>query len=203
MRIRLDVRDLLLASWETGREEVERAVPPGAEPALVDGRYLVSLVSFRVRGGRVGVAPVLPFAQLNVRTYVTWKDEPAVLFLGSRVTAGGLPGIVFGAPYRSARLRVRPGEVRAPGLGLSLSYRLGAPADPGELGRHELGLFESGGLKGIRIRRGPAEWQAVELLEPARADLLLAYGFTPRGEPDLMYAARASFQTESAAKLAY
>jgi Uncharacterized conserved protein (COG2071) len=202
VRIRLEVHDLLLASWETGRETIERVAPPGAEPVLVDGRYLVSLVSFRVRGGRVGIAPILPFAQLNVRTYVTWKDEPAVLFLGSRVTAGGLPAIVLGAPYRGARLRVRPGEARAPGLGVSLRYRPGAPADPGELGRHELGLFEDGGLKGIRIRRGPAEWQAAELLEPARADVLLGFGFAPRGEPVLVYAANASFETEPATDLA-
>lgn len=202
MRIRLDVHDLLLASWETDRETIAGVTPPGAEPAAVDGRHLVSLVSFRVSGGRVGFLPVLPFSQLNIRTYVTWKDEPAVLFLGSRVTAGGLPGLVLGAPYRSARLRVRPGEARAPGLGLSLRYRPGGEADPGQLGRHELGLFEDGGLKGIRIRRGPAEWQGAELLEPARADVLLAYGFAPRGEPELVYAARASFETEPAEKLA-
>jgi hypothetical protein len=201
VRIRLDVHDLLLASWETDREAVERVAPPGTEPASVDGRHLVSLVSFRVRGGRVGVLPALPFSQLNIRTYVTWKDEPAVLFLGSKVTPGGLPGLLLGAPYKSARLRVRSGELRAPGLGLSLRYRPGGPADPGELGRHELGIVEDNVLKAIRIRRGPAEWQGAELLEPARSDVLLAYGFSPRGDPDLIYTARASFETQPPAKI--
>ncbi|HEY7003366.1 MAG TPA: DUF2071 domain-containing protein [Gaiellaceae bacterium] len=201
MRIRLDVRDLLIASWETDRGAVERVAPPGVEPAVVGGRHLVSLVSFRVRTGRVGIAPVLPFSQLNVRTYVTREEEPAVLFLASRVTPGGLPGLVLGAPYKSARLRLRTGEARAPGLGLSLRYRPAAASDPGELGRHELGLFEDGGLKAIRIRRGPADWLAADLLEPARADVLLAYGFAARGDPELLYARRASFETEPPVRL--
>jgi hypothetical protein len=201
VRIRLDVHDLLLASWETCREEIERVAPPRLEPAAVDGRYLVSLVAFRVRGARLGALPLVPFSQLNVRTYVTWKDEPAVLFLAARVTAAGLPGILFGASYRGARLRVRPGEARAPGLGVELRYRPGGAADPGELGRHELGIFESGGLKGIRIERGPAEWQAAELTAAARADLLLGYGFAARGEPELLYTAATSFETQPPAKL--
>ena len=201
MRIRLDVHDLLLASWEADPEAVARVTPPGLEPVAADGRYLVSLVSFRVRGGRVGLLPALPFSQLNVRTYVTWKDEPAVLFLSARVTAGGLPAIVLGAPYGSARLRIRPGEARAPGLGVSLRYHPGRQADPGELGHHDLGVYEDGGLKGIRIKRGPAEWQGAELLEPPRADVLLAYGFAPRAEPELLYTARTSFETEPGERL--
>jgi len=202
MRIRLDVENLLLATWETSREAVERVAPPGTEPAEVGGRHAVSVVSFRVGGGRAGRVPVLPFSQLNVRTYVTWKDEAAVLFLATRVTPGGLPGIVLGAPYRSARLRVRPGYVRAPGLGVDIRDSPGGPADPGELGRHELGLFQSAGLRGIRIRRGPAEWHSAEPAAPATAHVLLGFGFDPRGEPELVYTPKTSFETESATRLA-
>jgi Uncharacterized conserved protein (COG2071) len=201
VRIRLDVQNLLLASWEIDRDAVARVAPPGAEPVEVDGRYLASLVSFHVRRGRVGRSPVLPFSQLNMRTYVAWKDEPAVLFLASRVTLGGLPGLLFGAPYRSARMRVKPGHVRAPGLGVDIRYRPGDSGDPGELGRHELGIFESAGLKAIRIERGPAEWQSAELVAPATAHLLLAYGFAPRGEPQLVHTPQTSFQTERAKPL--
>ena len=201
MRIRLDVQNLLLASWETSRESVERVAPSGAEPAEVDGRCLVSVVSFHVRRGRIGHSPVLPFSQLNVRTYVTWKDEPAVLFLASRVTLAGLPGLLFGAPFRSARLRVKPGRVRAPGLGVDIRYCPGGPADPGDLGRHELGIFESDGLKAIRIERGPAEWHSAELVAPATAHVLLGFGFEPRGEPQLVSTPETSFQTEPAKRL--
>jgi hypothetical protein len=192
----LRVRDLVIASWETSAESVRDVLPAGLEPTEVDGRLLVSIVAFHVQGGRLGRVPILPFAQLNVRTYVNWREEPAVFFLGTRVTTGGLLGRALGAPYRLARVRVREGSVRAAGLGVSLRFRVEGPADPGPLGRHELGLFENGGLRAFRIRRGDAEWRSAEAIEPARVDFLIALGFEPRGEPELLYAARASFETK-------
>ena len=186
----------MIASWGVSRESVAKALPDGLEPAEVAGRLLASVVAFQVRGGRLGRLPILPFTQLNVRTYVTWKEEPAVFFLGARVTAGGLLGRVLGAPYRQARLRVKEGSVRAPGLGISLKFRVAGPADPGPLGRHELGLFENDGLREIRIHRGDAEWRRAEAIEPARADFLVALGLEPDGEPELLYTERASFGTE-------
>jgi Uncharacterized conserved protein (COG2071) len=191
------VRDLVIASWEIDSESVRRAVPGGLDPLTVDGRFLVSLVAFRVTGGRLGKLPVPPFSQLNVRTYVSWKGEPAVLFLASRVTAGGLPGRLLGAPYRQARLRVRAGLVRAPGLGVSIRFRVDGESEPGALGRHDLGLFDDDGLRALRIRRGEAGWRMGELLEPARADLLLALGVSTSGDPDLLYAERTFFQAET------
>jgi hypothetical protein len=133
---------------------------------------------------------------------VLWKGEPAVLFLASRVTSGGLPGIFLGAPYRLARLRVRTGEVRANGLGLDLAYRAGGAGEPGELGRHELGIFESAGLKSVRILRGPAEWHSAKPVGDIRADLLIAHGFTVQGKPQLVYTPAASFETAPPAPLA-
>jgi hypothetical protein len=191
------VRDLVIASWETDPESVRRAVPGGLDPLQVDERFLVSLVAFHVTGGRLGRLPVPPFSQLNVRTYVSWKSEPAVFFLGSRVTAGGLPGRLFGAPYRQARVRVREGLVRAPGLGVSIGFRVEGKSEPGALGRHDLGLFDDHGLRALRIRRGEARWRKGELLEPARADLLLAFGFWTSGDPDLLYAERTVFHAET------
>jgi hypothetical protein len=190
------VRDLVIASWETSRESIRNALPAGLEPTEIDDRLLVSIVAFHVQGGRLGRVPILPFAQLNIRTYVTWREEPAVFFVGTRVTTGGIPGRALGAPYRQARLRVREGSVRADGLGVSLQFRVAGPADPGPLGRHELGLFENGGLRAFRIHRGDAHWRRAEVIEPARADFLVALGFEPRGEPELLYAAHASFETE-------
>jgi hypothetical protein len=192
----LRVRDLVIASWETSRESVRNVLPSGLEPAEVDGRLLVSIVAFHVEGGRLGRVPILPFAQLNVRTYVNWRGEPAVFFLGTRVTTGGLPGRVLGAHYRQARLRIRKGSVRAAGLGVSLRYRVDGPADPGPLGRHELGLYENDGLRAFRIHRGDADWRRAETIERARVDFLVALGLQPRGDPELLYAAEASFETE-------
>jgi hypothetical protein len=193
----LRVRDLVIASWETSRASVRDVLPPGLEPTEVDSRLLVSIVAFHVQGGRLGHLPILPFAQLNVRTYVNWRKEPAVFFVGTRVTTGGVPGRALGAPYRQARLRVREGSVRAEGLGVSLRFRVAGPADPGPLGRHELGLFENNGLRAFRIQRGDAEWRRAEAIEPARSDFLVALGFEPRGEPELLYAAQASFETNA------
>jgi hypothetical protein len=192
----LRVRDLVIASWETSRASVRNVLPPGLQPTEVDGRLLVSIVAFHVQGGRLGRLPILRFAQLNVRTYVNWRKEPAVFFVGTRVTTGGVPGRVLGAPYRQARLRVREGSVRAEGLGVSLQFRVAGPADPGPLGRHELGLFENNGLRAFRIQRGDAQWRRGEAIEPARGDFLVALGFEPRGEPELLYAPQASFETE-------
>lgn len=195
MRATLHVRDLVIATWEAELERIRAALSSQLEPLAVDGRFLVSLVGFHVTGGRLAKLPIVPFSQLNARTYVLWRDEPAVFFLGSRVTAGGLPGRLLGAPYRQARLRVRKGLLHAPGLGVSLRFTVGGEADLGSLGRHELGLFEDGGLRSFRIRRGAAEWRRGELSQPARADFLVALGIEPRGEPELVYTARTVFDT--------
>jgi hypothetical protein len=187
------VRDLVLASWEADVERIREALPAQLEPRALDGRFLVSLVGFHVTGGRLGRLPFLPFTQLNARTYVSWQNEAAVFFLASRVTAGGLPGRLLGAPYRQARLRVGEGVLRAPGLGVSLRFGLGEGIDPGSLGRHELGLVENDGLRSFRIRRGAADWRRGELSEPARAEFLVALGLEPRGDPELLITARTVF----------
>jgi hypothetical protein len=193
MRATLRVRDLVLASWEADVERIREALPAQLEPRALDGRFLVSLVGFHVTGGRLGRLPFLPFTQLNARTYVSWQNEAAVFFLASRVTAGGLPGRLLGAPYRQARLRVGEGVLRAPGLGVSLRFGLGEGIDPGSLGRHELGLVENDGLRSFRIRRGAADWRRGELSEPARAEFLVALGLEPRGDPELLITARTVF----------
>ena len=196
MRLALDVRDLVIATWPVRREAVERVVPANLAPAEIDGEHRVSVVALRYRGGRLGRLPLAPFSQLNVRTYVEWEGEPAVFFLAARVTAFGLGGIAVGAPYRYAVLRLAPGRLRAPGLGLALDYRVGGAGEPGALGRHELGLFEHDGLRAVRIRRGPAQWQAAELVGEPRTDLLVAYGLEPTGPPGLVYTAGTSFGAE-------
>lgn len=198
MRLRLELRHLLLASWPADPEAVSRRLPVGLEPAEVDGESIVTVVTFRCTGGRLGRLPLAPFSQLNARTYLDLEEEPAVFFLRSYTTTLGLGGALFGAPYRPARIRVSEGAVGAPGLGFRLRYRLEETpgAEPGLLGRHELGIFAAAGLRAIRVRRGPAEWHRAVAVEPPRADLLQALGFDPSPEPALLYAPAASFETE-------
>ncbi len=197
MRLVLSVGELVLASWRTDRDSVARAVYPGLEPATVAGDHLVSLVAVRVAEGRLGRLPVPPFAQLNARTYVRFEGAPAVFFLRSYVSLAGLGGALFGAPLRAARIRMRPGRVDAPGPGVSLAYEPAGPGEPGELGTHELGLYEAAGLRSFRVTRGPAEWQRADPSGDSRADVLAALGFgVPRRPSGVFYARDASFELD-------
>jgi uncharacterized protein YqjF (DUF2071 family) len=196
VRLRLTVRDLVLASWPVDPAAVGRTLGVGLRPAAVEGRHLVTLAALRFGPGRLGRLPVPPFSQLNVRTYVEHEGGTAVFFLRSYVTAGGLAGILFGAPFRAARIRVRPDRVEAPSAGVSLAYRLGEAVEPGDLGHHELGLYEAGGLREFSVERGPAHWRAAAPVGPVRADILLSLGFEPTGDPELAYASGASFATD-------
>jgi Uncharacterized conserved protein (COG2071) len=192
----LAVRNLLIASWETNEDAVAHVLPPGLKPAEVDGKHLVSLVGYRVEGGRIGRFPVPRFSQLNVRVYTRHEGEPAVFFVSARVTPFGLGGALFGAPFRPARLRFRRGRADAPGLGLSIRYMTAGPGYPAALGGHELGIFEAAGLRSFRIRRGEALWEDAVPTERARADVLLALGFDVDADPALLYADHASFEAE-------
>jgi uncharacterized protein YqjF (DUF2071 family) len=196
VRLSLRVRDLLLASWVTDPELVARTLPHGLEPEPVDGRHLVTIAVLRYTGGRLGPVPVPPFSQLNVRTYVRHERDPAVFFLMTRVTPGGMGGALLGAPYRPTRLRIGPGTVNAPGLGVSLAYVPGEPAEADALTAHEVGLYEAAGLRVFRIRRGPAEWRRADPVGRVRADPLLALGFDVSAPPELLYAESATFDAE-------
>jgi hypothetical protein len=193
VRLTLALRELVLATWATDRDSVARAVYPGLEPVEVGGAHRVSIAVLRFAGGRLDRLPVPPFSQVNVRAYVRFDGEPAVYFLRSYVSPGGLGGVLLGAPFRAARIRMRPGRADVPAAGLSLAYALGGRADAGEIGVHDVGLFEAAGLRRFRIERGAVEWRRATALEPVRADVLLALGFAVRGEPQLAHAQGGSF----------
>jgi hypothetical protein len=192
VRLALQVEELLLASWHVERAALARLLPP---PVSLDDD-LVSIAALRFGGGRIGRLPVPPFSQLNVRTYVRYRGERAVFFVRSFVSLGALGGVVFGAPFRPARVRFRPGVVTASAAGFELPYQLLGPAEPGEVGRLELGLFENRGLRGFRVERGPARWTSAAATGPIRADVLVAIGLDPGGEPSLFHARGGLFETD-------
>jgi hypothetical protein len=196
VRLVLRARDLLLASWDAEPERIGRVLPPGLRAARVDGRHLVTIAAFHVAGGRLGRLPVPPYSQLNVRAYVEHRDEPAVYFLMTRVTLPGMGGALLGAPYRPARVRVDASGVEAPGLGVSVACEVAGPSEPSELEGHRFGLYEAAGVRGFRISRGPADWQAAVAVGPARADPLVALGFDVSGPPSLLYTSGAGFEAE-------
>jgi hypothetical protein len=196
MLLRNRVRDLVLASWETDAEQVARTLPAGLEPAIIDGRHLVTIAALRWEGGRIGRVPIPHFSQLNVRVYARYGGSTAVVFLALRVTAAGMGGALLGFPVRLSRARVREGLVEAKGFGVELHYEPHGAAGPSELGSHEVGLFEAAGLRELRVRRGEATWERAEAVGHVRADPLLALGFAVEGPPDLRYAPHASFEAE-------
>jgi hypothetical protein len=198
--LRQSVRNLVLASWETDAAHVARALPPGLEPATVDGRHLVTVAAMRWSGGRLGRVPAPRFTQVNVRVYARRGAETAVVFVALRVSLLGLGGALLGIPVRPVRARVREGSFAAKGLGVELRYERRGPADPGELGAHELGLFEAAGLRELRVRRGEAAWERAEPVGPVRADPLLALGFALDEPPELFYTARTVFELELPAR---
>jgi uncharacterized protein YqjF (DUF2071 family) len=200
VRLTLRVRELVVASWATDADSIARAVYPGLEPAALVGGHRVSLAALRFAGGRLGVVPVAPFAQLNVRTYVRYEGAPAVYLLRSYVSLGGLGGALLGAPFRAARIRMRPRQVDVPAAGVSLAYAPRERAEAGELSAYEVGLFEAAGLRVLRIERGPAEWRRATPTRAVRADALLALGFSVEGAPELAYAEGGSFAFDVPAK---
>ena len=178
-----------ISSSRAGRrtpKRVAHTLPAGLEPATVDGRHLVTLAALRWEGGRLGVLPIPRFSQVNVRVYARHGDETAVVFLALRVTTLGMGGAFLGFPVRLARARVREGRVDAGGFGVSLAYERRGPAEPSELGSHELGIFEAAGVRAFRVRRGEASWERGEAVGPgqgraaARARLR---GRRPAGDP--------------------
>ena len=185
MAVFLDVADLLIASWEIGEEDAGK-LTSGLEPAPIEGRYLLSIVGLgRVRA-RAGRVPLVPFTQINLRTYALLDESPAVLFLRSWVTPPGMVVALTGGPVSSARIKSEPGLLEAKGVGIRIRYELGRPVETGPLGRHELGLHRRGRLRAFTVKRGPAEWREASPVE-VRADPLLSLGLEPATQPTLLY----------------
>jgi hypothetical protein len=196
MRLALDARHIFMVGSPSDREAVARAVHPDLEPAAIDGRFLVMLLAVRCSGGRLGGLPLPSFSQLHVATYVRERNEISTSVLRSAVTWPGLAGAFFGVPYRLARLDVAEGRVEGRGLGIALRYRLDAAADAGELPASDVALVETGGLRAFRVRSRATEWRSAVLVDPPRADILLALGFGVACDPTLRYARSGSLETD-------
>jgi uncharacterized protein YqjF (DUF2071 family) len=80
-------RNVLFAHWPLAPAALQRHVPAGLELDLYAGQAWLGLVAFWIwpLTGRLPGSPLVPllpaFNELNVRTYVTWRGQPGVLFL--------------------------------------------------------------------------------------------------------------------------
>jgi uncharacterized protein YqjF (DUF2071 family) len=211
--------DLLFAHWPVEPEAIARLLPdvPGLEPELFGGRAWVGVVPFVMTDVSPRGIPAIPrfstFPEVNVRTYVRYRDLTAVWFLSldaaSRPTVLGGRG-VFHLPYHHAAMAARHhGEVveyasRRTAIAAS-RVRFGAtyravggvvPAEPGSFDAWAtdrprlLAADRSGRLWRTEIRHGPWPLQPAEATLDAR-ELAASSGVELPDEPPILrYSAR-------------
>jgi uncharacterized protein YqjF (DUF2071 family) len=106
--------DLLFAHWPLAPKKVRSLVPQELDLDLRDGMAYVAVAPFWMSGIRGRLAPPLPFlnkfCELNVRTYVRYKDVPGVYFFS--LDAGSLPAVLgaraaYKLPYFHAAMLIR------------------------------------------------------------------------------------------------
>jgi uncharacterized protein YqjF (DUF2071 family) len=105
--------DLLFAHWPIAFESLRPLVPPQLPLDMFDGKCWVGVVPFWMSGVRGRGTPAIPglsrFPELNVCTYVTYRDKPGVYFFsldaGSRMAVWGARAL-YHLPYFYADMKV-------------------------------------------------------------------------------------------------
>jgi uncharacterized protein len=106
--------DLLFAHWPLPPEVIRPFIPPQFDLDTFDGQAWLGVVPFHMTGVRVrGLTPIpftSHFAELNVRTYVSYGGRPGVIFF-SLDAASPLAVMAarhwFYLPYFNARMPFR------------------------------------------------------------------------------------------------
>ncbi len=106
--------DLLFAHWPLAPESLRGLVPAELEFDLFGGQAYVGVVPFWMSGIRGRFMPPLPglnsFPELNVRTYVRYKNIPGVYFFSldaANLAAVWAARAVYGLPYFHARMSIQ------------------------------------------------------------------------------------------------
>lgn len=108
-------RELLFAHWPIEVADLRRLVPPTLDIDTFESRAWIGVVPFRMTGVRPRFAPALPwlsaFAELNLRTYVSYRGErPGVFFFSldaANPVAVRIARRMFHLPYFDARMSCR------------------------------------------------------------------------------------------------
>jgi hypothetical protein len=206
VHLRQPIRDLLLAAWQVEAEAIAPRLPDGFEPIAVGGRALVAVACFRNRLARLGVLPVPPYGEVDVRTFVLDREgAPAVFVFEFFVPAVGLAAAPFGVPVQVARISVSRRRVSAPGIGVSAEYSVVDAAEPGELGPALASHRSAYWMKNGRLRRMPggyegASWKRAELRPGARFDPAARLGLEPDRPDFALYAERAKLRASLPAR---
>lgn len=104
--------DLLFAHWPVPLAALRRLISPQLEVDMFAGQAWLGVVPFRMSGvkmrGALGIRGFSPFAELNVRTYVTRDGKPGVWFFSldaANVLAVWGARLAFHLPYFQATMR--------------------------------------------------------------------------------------------------
>lgn len=112
--LRQEWRNLLFAHWSLPAEDVRAIVPRQLELDTWEGKAYVGVVPFLLRNMAPRGVPAIPslshFAEINVRTYVTYKGIPGVYFFS--LDAANLSAVLgarfaYALPYFHAKFQVR------------------------------------------------------------------------------------------------
>jgi uncharacterized protein YqjF (DUF2071 family) len=111
--------DLLFAHWPVGAALLRSRMPPGLPLDVYDGQAWVGVVPFRMTNVAPRFVPALPwvseFAELNVRTYVTFDGKPGVYFFSldaeSSLAVAAARSLLH-LPYFTAHMDVRSDRQR-------------------------------------------------------------------------------------------
>lgn len=103
--------DVVFLHWPAKAEWVQEHLPEELKVDLYDGFAWIGVVLFKAKGTSLrGISPlpvIPPYLELNVRTYVTYKERPGVYFFSLdadsplAVKAASTGGFL---PYRHARM---------------------------------------------------------------------------------------------------
>ncbi len=108
--IRQEWHELLFAHWPVPADLLRKRVPPQLELDLWHGEAYVGVVPFLLRNMRPRGVPAIPvishFAEINVRTYVSYKGIPGVYFFS--LDAANLSAVLgarfaYALPYYHAK----------------------------------------------------------------------------------------------------
>lgn len=107
-------RDVLFLHWPVSADKLRPLIPAPFELDTFDDKAWISIVLFQARNSRLRGMPRLfsypNFLQVNVRTYVTFNDEPGVYFLSieaNRFLVVKGAKNVLGLPYQQATMQLR------------------------------------------------------------------------------------------------
>lgn len=105
--------DLLFAHWPVNSRDLREKVPAGLELDLFDGQAYVGVIPFRMTNVAPRGVPAMPFvsafAEINVRTYVTFGGKPGIYFFSldaDSQVAVTVARTLFRLPYFTASMDV-------------------------------------------------------------------------------------------------